>query len=250
METLMIHGIRREYFRLPLRDYRLTFDDGLYSQYYYLPLLQDHPAALVFFIATGFVQPGGPRRQFDGHYLPHVKSVDYMYRAMVRGERDFYMTVGEVQELAAHPNVVLGAHSHWHDVILTRTHAGKRKPPSPWKLARFADLPDPGGRGFSIRSRLAFQGYEASGGTIVRRSEAAWEDYIKRDTESCLKWFAEHLGSVPDSYCFPFNEYSDRLIALLQAFGFSRFYAARTTRSDLIRPRTDIDRLVDDSTAP
>ena len=33
--VLMIHSIRPEYFELPLENYILTFDDGLYSQYHY-----------------------------------------------------------------------------------------------------------------------------------------------------------------------------------------------------------------------
>jgi len=244
MKTLMIHDVRRAYFDLPLEQFQLTFDDGLYSQYYYLPLLENHPAPLVFFIATGFIQPGAARGVFEGQWRPYLKSKRYMYRAMIEKERDFYMTVDEVIRLAALPNVVIGAHSHFHDVILTRTHARKRKPPSDWKLARFADVDDPAGKGFSIRSRLAFRGYDARRGRVERRTRSEWEDYIKYDTECCLSWFERHLGFTPDRYCFPFNEYSSPLVTLLQSFGFRYFYARRAAPNDLIRPRKDIDRLL------
>jgi peptidoglycan/xylan/chitin deacetylase (PgdA/CDA1 family) len=244
MKTLMIHDVRREYFDLPLDQYRLTFDDGLYSQYYYLPLLENHTAPLVFFIATDFIQPGGARSMFEGEWRPYLKSKRYMYQAMIEKQRDFYMTIGEVQHLAACQNVVIGAHSHFHDVILTRTHSSKRKPPGDWKLARFAEVEDPVGKGFSIRSRLAFQGYEARDGKIEKRARPDWEDYIKKDTERCLTWFQTHLDFVPDRYCFPFNEYSGPLVTILQGFGFKHFYGARATRNDLIEPRKDIDRLL------
>lgn len=250
MKTLMIHDIRREYFQLPLAQYRLSFDDGLYSHYYYLPLIESHPAPLFFFIATGFIQPGAARSTFAGQYMPHLKSKRYMYQAMIEGKRGFYMTVEELQELARRPNVVIGAHSHRHDVILTRTHASKPKPPSAWKLARFGDVPDPVQLGFSIRSRLAFQGYDSRDGRIVRRPRADWEDYIKQDTESSLSWFGTHLGLVPDSYCFPFNEYSSVLVTILQSFGFKHFYGARASKNDLIRPRVDIDQLLEDPDGP
>ena len=247
MKTLMIHDIRREYFQLPLEQYRLSFDDGLFSHYYYLPLIEKHPAPLFFFIATGFIQPGAARSMFSGRYRPYLKSKRYMYQAMIEGKRDFYMTVEEVQELARRPNIVIGAHSHCHDVILTRTHASKPKPPSAWKLARFGDVPEPVKSGFSIRSKLAFQGYESRAGQIFRRSRADWEDYIRQDTESSLSWFETRLGQVPESYCFPFNEYSTVLVKILQSYGFKNFYGARASKNDLIRPRVDIDQLLKDA---
>lgn len=249
MKTLMIHDIRPEYFDLPLDQYHLTFDDGLYAHYYYLPLLEKHPSTLFFFIATDFIQPGAARKMFEGQYRPYLKSKRYMYQAMIENQRDFYMTVGEVQRLARRSNVVVGAHSHYHDVILTRTHSSKRKPPSEWKLARFAGIDDPSAKGFSIRSRLAFQGYDVEEKKITRRSRAQWEDYIKRDTENCLQWFETHLGFSPDSYCFPFNEYSTPLVTTLQAYGFKHFFGARATQNNLLRPRMDIDRLLAEADA-
>ena len=46
---LMIHDIRKEYFDLDLDQYRLTFDDGLFSQYYYFPLLNKPPPGINLF---------------------------------------------------------------------------------------------------------------------------------------------------------------------------------------------------------
>ena len=68
---LMIHDWRREYFDLDLDQYRLTFDDGLFSQYYYFPLLKNHPDKLIFFITTSFIKPGKARPQFSGAHLDH-----------------------------------------------------------------------------------------------------------------------------------------------------------------------------------
>ena len=42
MKILTIHDVRKEYLNLNLVDYRLTFDDGLFSQYYYFQLFKDH----------------------------------------------------------------------------------------------------------------------------------------------------------------------------------------------------------------
>jgi hypothetical protein len=241
----MIHDIRKEYFDLKLDPYLLTFDDGLFSQYYYFPLLERHPAELTFFITTSFIHPGKPRPMFDGEYIPYLKSKEYAYRTFIEGRYDHFMTVEEVQAISARSNVRIGVHSHFHDVILTATHARSRKPPSPWKLARFDNRPEISARDLSIRSRLAFQGYYFKDEVLMRRTQTQWQDYIKNDTELCLRWMEDNLGVRPDHYCFPFNEYSDKLIAILKSYGFTRFFAARAGKNANVSGRIDIDRLVD-----
>jgi hypothetical protein len=244
MHYLMIHDIRKEYFDLRLDRYRLTFDDGLYSQYYYFSLLERHPAELTFFITTSFIRPGKARPMFDGKCIPYLKAKKYGYRTFIEGRYDHFMRVEELQALAARSNVRIGVHSHFHDVILTATHPRRRKPLSPWKLARFNNRPEIFDRDLSIRSKLAFQGYYFKDDVLIRRTQAQWEDYIKNDTELCLRWMAEHLGVRPDLYCFPFNEHNERLIAILKTYGFKKFFAARAGQSADILSRIDIDSLV------
>ena len=240
----MIHDWRPEYFDLNLDQYRLTFDDGLFSQYYYFPLLKDHPAALTFFITTSFIKSGAARSQYAGEYLAHLKAKKYAYRTFIDHRFDHFMNLEEIQEIAVQANVRIGVHSHFHDVILTRTHASKRKPPSPWKLARFGNRPEIAAQDLSIRSRLAFQGYCLKDGKLTRRTQARWEDYIKYDTEQCLRWMANHLGFAPDLYCFPFNEHSEKLISILKTFGFKQFFSARPGKHTDVIGRVDIDSLV------
>ena len=242
---LMIHDIRKEYFDLNLDQYRLTFDDGLYSQYYYFPLLKKHPAELTFFITTSFIKPGRARGQYAGEYRPYLKTKKYAYRTFIENRFDHFMTLAEIQELAAQPNVRIGVHSHLHDVILTRTHASKRKPLSPWKLERFENRPEIVTENWSIRSRLAFQGYDYKNDRLTRRSEAEWEDYIKYDTQLCVSWMEDNLGFTPDLYCFPFNEHNEKLISILKTFGFKHFFAARPGKSSEVNGRIDVDNLVD-----
>jgi peptidoglycan/xylan/chitin deacetylase (PgdA/CDA1 family) len=245
MQYLMIHDLRREYFDLSLDQYRLTFDDGLFSQYYYFPLLNKQAVELTFFITTSFIKPGKARAMFAGEYRPHLKTKKYAYRTFVEGRFDHFMTVEEIQAISARPNVRIGVHSHFHDVILTATHARKRKPLSPWKLALFNNRPEIAARDLSIRSKLAFQGYCFKGDRLTRRTETQWEDYIKFDTELCLRWMEDNLGFRPDLYCFPFNEHNEKLIAILKAYGFKKFFAARPGKSTEVLGRIDIDSLVD-----
>jgi peptidoglycan/xylan/chitin deacetylase (PgdA/CDA1 family) len=250
MDTLMIHDLRRELFDLDLTAYRLSFDDGLYSQYYYYPLLARHPAPLTYFITTGFIRDGAARGMFQGEFLPYVKTGVYAREAFLEGDFRRFMTTDEVRYLASRPNVRLGAHSHRHDVILTDVHPKKPKAPSAWKLARFAHVPAAVREGLAIRSRLAFTGFDYIDGRLEPRGRAAWEEEVARDTESLLEWFRTRLGVAPTAYCFPFNEYTPELVALLERFGFREFYAARPAPGLNISGRVDADRLVDGAPAP
>lgn len=240
----MIHDIRREYFNLALNENKLTFDDGLYSHYYYYPLLKTNPDELVFFIITAFIKPGKARKVFDGEHLDYQKSKKIMYAAFIKGQLTHFMTLEELQILASYPNVRIGAHSHFHDVILTRQHPKKKKPLSPWKLERFQKNPVIESENFSIRSRLAFKGHDFQNDHLVQRTQAQWLDFIKYDTEKCIAWFESNLGFTPDTYCVPFNEHNDQLISVLKSFGFKTFYSARPKENEDIQGRMDIDKLV------
>ena len=244
MKVLTIHDIRKEYFNLDLNACQLTFDDGLYSQFYYFPLFKDHAVKLTYFITTSFIKPGKIRPMFAGRDLTYIKSKKYMYRTFAEGRFDHFMNVEELQEICKHQNVQIGAHSHFHDVILTRTHARKRKPLSPWKIERMQAIKEISFEEFSIRSRLAFKGQEVDDGKLIPRSETAWEDFIKYDTELCLKWFEQNLKIQPQIYAFPFNEYSSKFVTVLKSFGFKQFFAARPRNKKEITGRTDIDSLI------
>ena len=137
----MIHDIRREYFNLDLNRFQLTFDDGLFSQYYYYPVFSKNPFPLIYFITTSFISPGKTKKMFGGEHLPYHKSKKYMHDTFIKGVYDHFMSIGELQQLAACENIQIGAHSHFHDVILTHKQSKKKKPLSAWKLARFQNHP-------------------------------------------------------------------------------------------------------------
>jgi hypothetical protein len=246
MKHLMIHDIRKQYFDLDLYQYRLTFDDALFSQYYYFPLFKNHPHKLIYFITTSFIQPGKSRAMFDGSHLTYLKTKKYAYRTFIEGRRDHFLNLDEIRFLSQQPNTRVGVHSHFHDVVLTRTHSRKKKPLSQWKMERFSDFANLAGQDLSVRSRLAFQGYNWSDGELTRRSLAEWENDIKADTERCIQWVQRNLGFTPTWYCFPFNEYNPKLISILKRFGFTKFFAARPVEGDDVTARIDIDSLIND----
>jgi peptidoglycan/xylan/chitin deacetylase (PgdA/CDA1 family) len=243
MDVVMFHDLRREHFELPLDRYRLTFDDGLFSHYYYLDLFESHPNTLTFFITTSFIRDGKARPVFDGGYLEYREASSHTQRAMIDGDLSGFMTVEEVQHLAVRPNVRIGAHSHFHDVTLTDVHPKRSRPASSWRFKRFPQVPAGQLRTMSIRSRLAFQGFEFRDGRLKTRPEADWEDFIRRDTELCLEWFARHINRQPDLYGFPFNEYSPKLIAILKSYGFKEFYAGSSVKHAEVIGRKDVEGL-------
>lgn len=245
MKILTIHDVRQTYFDLNLDAYRLTFDDGLFSQYYYFQFFKDHPEKLTYFITTSLIKPGSVRPVFNGRYLPYMKSKKYMYRTFAEGRFDHFMNVDELKALSRHKNVDIGAHSHFHDVILTRTHPHKRKALSPWKLERIRAAKKIPLEEFSIRSKLAYKGVEVDGGRLIARSQSAWEDFIKYDTELCLNWFEQNLNMQPKIYAFPFNEYCSKLVNILKSFGIEQFFAARPRNKKEVSGRIDIDSLLD-----
>jgi peptidoglycan/xylan/chitin deacetylase (PgdA/CDA1 family) len=243
MDVLMIHDLKPEFFRLPLERYRLTFDDGLFSQYYYFPLLSAHPHPLLFFITTSLIREAPARAGFDGRYLVHRTTGAYSRRAFIEGSREDFMTLEELRFLADQPQVRIGAHSHFHDVTLTPVHPKTPRPPSPWRQARFSHVPGPLRRGLSIRSRLAFAGCEFRNGRLETRTDREWHDFIRRDTELCLEWFHRRLGRTPEAYCFPFNEYAAPLLAILRSYGFREFYGGASPREPCLIPRREIESL-------
>lgn len=243
MNRLMIHNIRKEFFDLDLEKYQLTFDDGLYSQYYYFSLFESNEKVQIYFIVTGFIQPGKARKVFDGQYLPYIKSRNYMFEAFVEKNFEQFMRIEELEFIADKKNVIIGAHSHFHDIILTEHRL--KKPLSSWKLKRLpCHFQNNESISLNRRSKLAYQGYYCLGGNLAKRSETEWIDYIKYDTENCLEWFEKHLGFIPSIYCFPFNEYTPVLVEILKSFGFSHFYNGRSGDNSQIFSRIDIDDLV------
>ena len=103
---LMIHEIREWMFDLPLNDYILTFDDGLYSQYYYNDRFKQLTTQRIYYISSGIVSSGRQNLDFPTCVNAHIKAR--------QGNTEDYMTVEQIKELMKDPNVIIGAHSHSH----------------------------------------------------------------------------------------------------------------------------------------
>ena len=107
--VLMIHEFREEMLELPLEDYTLTFDDGLYSQYYFFDRIRHLNTEKIFFISSNIVCTGAQSREFPDCVTAH-------HKASLDNFED-YMTVEQILELKNIPNVRIGGHSHYHENI-------------------------------------------------------------------------------------------------------------------------------------
>ena len=111
----MIHEIRDHIFSLPLENYTLTFDDGLYSQYYYFDRFRDVDTEKIFFISTNIVSSGNQSKDFPTCRDAHEKAF--------RGNKEDYMTWKQIEELMRQPQVTIGGHGHDHNDLKTYDRA-------------------------------------------------------------------------------------------------------------------------------
>lgn len=103
---LTVHEGRSQFLTLPLDQYVLTFDDGLYSQYVFYQEIKHVPTPKIFFISSGIICNGAQSTEFPVCSEAHKKAF--------QGNYEDYMTVAQIKELMLDPWVTIGAHSHSH----------------------------------------------------------------------------------------------------------------------------------------
>lgn len=104
--VLMIHEISDSLFDLPLVNYTLTFDDGLFGHYHFYHKFADIDTEKIFFISSNIVCNGQQSYEFPDSGTAH-------HKAMI-GNYEDYMTIDQIKELSKEPNVYIGGHSHAH----------------------------------------------------------------------------------------------------------------------------------------
>lgn len=110
-KVLMIHEIRDWMFNLPLEDYILTFDDGLYGQYYYLEKFKKINTLKLFFVSTNIICPEDHNQTCD------FPSCDDSHEDFFsNGNRSNYMKWSQIKEIANSPLCSIGGHSHNHNI--------------------------------------------------------------------------------------------------------------------------------------
>lgn len=113
-ETLMIHEVTEDILKLDLSRYTLTFDDGLYSHFFYWNVLKDIPTTKVFFIPTGAIRlEETVRPQFSGEHIKFPTCVEAMNKWFNENNTEDYLTLGEIKKMRDE-GAIIGAHGHMH----------------------------------------------------------------------------------------------------------------------------------------
>lgn len=105
----MIHEVRDWMFDLPLSNYILTFDDGLYSQYYYHEEFLKFNTPMYYFVSANIICDSTQSNEFPDCRTAHQKAF--------AGNKEDYMTLEQIKHLHSVPNVTIGGHSYAHNRI-------------------------------------------------------------------------------------------------------------------------------------
>jgi hypothetical protein len=105
--SLMIHEVNNFLFsQKNLEDFVLTFDDGLYSQFYFYEKIKKIKTKKIFFISTNIICQEKQSLEFPSCQEAHKKSF--------LGNNEDYMTLEQIQFLKGEDDVIIGGHSHFH----------------------------------------------------------------------------------------------------------------------------------------
>lgn len=104
--VLMIHEVYDDIFKIDLEKYTLTFDDGLYSQFYYYHKFKEIKTEKIFFISTNIICEQSQSMNFLPCRTAHEKAFT--------GNKEDYMTLEQIKYLSTEENVFIGGHSHNH----------------------------------------------------------------------------------------------------------------------------------------
>ena len=120
----MFHSITHDIIKYDFNRAILTFDDALFSQYYYWDLIESFDSKKILFIPTNAI------RLID-ECRPRFKDTPEKFvdckKAMADWKnynfKDNYMTLGELKFLKDNYNVTIGCHSHDHFKIKPYKHS-------------------------------------------------------------------------------------------------------------------------------
>lgn len=120
MKVLMVHEVEPWMFDLDLSSFDLiTFDDGLYSQFFYRSEFLKLNIPLKYFISTNIISTGKQSLEFPSCSESHKRFFE-------SGDTSNYMTWEQITELHNTRNCTIGGHSHSHlkyeDIKLRELH--------------------------------------------------------------------------------------------------------------------------------
>lgn len=115
MKFLCVHDVCEDLFRLNLNEYILTFDDALYSQFYYWECINKLGNDTILFIPTNaIIISDYVRKRFNSEFIKFKDCYEALDEWKCNNKRNHYMTLGEIKFLIKYYNIRIGGHSHNH----------------------------------------------------------------------------------------------------------------------------------------
>ena len=116
MRCFTIHSVRKGLLELNLSDYILTFDDALFSQYFYWSYFKKFKTKKILFIPTGAIRLTDKRRpMFKEEHCDFPDCYHAMDNWKKQNNLKDYMTLGEIMYLIENDkSIIIGGHSHNH----------------------------------------------------------------------------------------------------------------------------------------
>lgn len=110
---MVIHEVNKDLFEIPFLEYFiLSFDDALFSQYYYWPLIEKIDTEKLLFISPSLINERNEiRDQFAGTHTHFPTCFEAMSLHREKDDRTNYMTINEIKALRG---VTIGSHSFSH----------------------------------------------------------------------------------------------------------------------------------------
>lgn len=106
---LMIHEVTDWMFDLPLHEYTLTFDDGLYTQFKYFEDIRKIETEKIFFVSTGIV--ANEDTEQSDVYIDCESAHDLFFST---GDLSHYMNWSQIHRINKEPQCIIGGHGHSH----------------------------------------------------------------------------------------------------------------------------------------
>lgn len=115
MRCFTVHSVCKSLLELNLDIFTITFDDALYSQYFYWEHFKRFKTKKILFIPTGAIRLTDEcRPTFSGEYINFPDCYKAMQRWKKNNDRKDYMTLGEIKFLINNSDIRIGGHGHGH----------------------------------------------------------------------------------------------------------------------------------------
>lgn len=237
--NIMIHEITSDLLNFQFNESDvLTFDDGLYSIYYYKDYFKNLPNKKIIFLFPAAINQNKKRNKI--HHT--LSSPQCMTNLFINNDNNSFLSFNEIEHLI-NDGFSIGFHSFYHDTILS--HPKKQnKNINEWRYYKYKNLPQYNliKKFYSADSILANKGYIIQNNKIIERSFQQYLQNIQLDLSLSIEWFKKYFY-VPNHYCAPFNQWSNEMISECRHNNINNLYGGNITQNNIIN-RIDINEIL------